>query len=108
MSYAQRWKALPAELVVIFTIPAEARPYSAVKLFVKTLNSWTDSKGTCCPSVPTNSSLFAAPSRRIFVDAARRPLITTPAPSTVLTPICPEGAASMATRLQERVAQLDG
>ena len=71
------------DLVVTLTTPADARPYSAVKLFVKTLISWTESSGTVWPTVALNSSLFAAPSSRTFVPAARNPFMLYPAPRMV-------------------------
>src|SRR5262249_42910872 len=82
-SYAVPWKAFVPDLIVTLTTPAAARPYSAVKLLVKTVISCTASKGTVCPTDAVNSSLLAAPSSKMFVLADRRPLILKPAPRGV-------------------------
>src|SRR6516162_10029604 len=100
-SYADPWKSFVPDFVAKFTTPPEARPNSAVKLFVKTLYSCTESSGMGCPTVPTNSLLLAVPSNRMLVLAARNPLKETPAPEPVL-PIAPVGLPSEAADVKRK------
>ena len=66
---------LVPDLVMTLTTPPLARPYSAVKLLVRTLISWTESSGTFCPTEVSNRLTFSPPSSRILVEAERIPLM---------------------------------
>src|ERR1700682_3284012 len=83
-SYAEPWNVLLPDLVTRLTTPPLARPYSAVKLLVSTLNSCTESSGIFCPTVAEKVFTFSAPSRRMSVEAERIPLIAKPAPRMLL------------------------
>src|SRR5258708_297638 len=83
-SYADPWNALVPDLVTTLTTPPLARPYSAPKLFVSTVNSCTESSGIVCPTEAVNVSTFSLPSSRMEVEAERIPLIAKPAPR----PLC--------------------
>ena len=72
--------SLVPDLVVRLTIPPEARPYSAEKLLVTTLYSWTESIGVWLPMRRLKTATFSAPSNRISVPASRCPLMATPTP----------------------------
>src|SRR5712664_2244278 len=85
-SYAEPWKAFEPLFVARFTTAEDARPYSAVKLLVRTLYSCTESNGMVWPTEAVNSLLFAAPSSKTFVPAERKPLNETPTPRPLGSP----------------------
>ena len=60
------------DLVATFTTPPPARPYSAVKLLVRTLNSCTESSGTDCPTVAVNRlNILSAIEKDVRIGRAR-------------------------------------